>query len=367
MKRLLTIGLVLGMVSVAACGVPNPKASDEAAQTNESEKVSTEITIASNGGKVERAIRDVIAPKFKEKYGIKVNYIAGLSSENLSKVELQKNAPQIDIAMYAPLDVQRAYTKGLTEPLDEKSIPNLSKVDPRFVAVDKVGLPVFGYVYAPAYNTETFEKNGIGPVNSWNDLVRAEYKGKTAYADITSDFGFATFYSLAKANGGSLDNLEPGLEKAKELAGYSDTFYKNSTQMIPAMQQGAADITVLTSYSIAELIESGVPLKMALPKEGVPLQAANFTIVKNAPNKKAAQDFLNFLITEESQKLFAEEAFYPVLKGMKVAPKYEASIGLKDTDPVFSPDVVKLGEIRAAWTERYAKEVTPELGKKVKK
>ncbi|TXK86203.1 ABC transporter substrate-binding protein, partial [Parageobacillus sp. SY1] len=63
----------------------------------------------------------------------------------------------------------------------------------------------------------------------------------------------------------------------------------------------------------------------------------------------------------------AERGFYPVLKGMKVAPKYEASIGLKDSDPVFRPDVKKLSEIRAQWTDRWTKEVTPELGKKSEK
>jgi putative spermidine/putrescine transport system substrate-binding protein len=365
MKRLICICLISVILSFTGCGVPNAKAPGE---TKPSASDGTkEITIAGNGGKIEKAIRDLIAPKFKEKYGVKINYIPGLSGEILSKVELQKNAPSIDIAMYVPLDVQRSSAKGLTETLDESSIPNLAKIDERYTAVDKVGVPVFGYVIAPAYNTKTFEKNGIAPIASWNDLIRADYKGKTAYADIANDWGFTILYNLAKANGGSLDNLEPGLQKAKELAGYSDTFYKNSTQMMPAVQQGAADVTVMGSYAIADLSVSGVPIKMVIPKEGAPIQAFSATIVKNAPNKKAAQDFLNFMISEEAQKLIADSGFYPVLKGMKVSQKYEAVIGLKENDPVFRPDVLKLSEIRSTWTDRWSKEVTPELGKKVKK
>lgn len=367
MKRWISIGLAFALAILAGCGVPNAKPPGDAKPSNTSSGSETEITVAANGGKIEKAIREVIGPKFKEKYGIKVNFVAGLSGEILSKVELQKNAPQIDVAMYVPLDVQRAADKGLTETLDPAAIPNMAKIDSRFVAVENVGVPVFGLVIAPAYNTKTFEKNGWAPITSWNDLIRPEYKGKTAFADIANDWGFAILYNLANANGGSLDNLEPGLQKAKQLASYSETFYKNSTQMMPAVQQGAADVTVMGSYAIAELVDSGVPLKMVIPKEGAPLQAFSATVVKNAPHKKAAIDFINFLISEESQKLIAESGFYPVLKGMKVAPKYEAAIGLKDSDPVFRPDVKKLSQIRATWTDRWAKEVTPELGKNVKK
>jgi putative spermidine/putrescine transport system substrate-binding protein len=367
MKRWILIGLVMVMATLAGCGVPNAKPPGEAKPANKSSDKVTEITVAGNGGKIEKAIREVIAPKFEEKYGIKVNFVPGLSGEILSKVELQKNAPQYDVAFYVPIDVQRAADKGLAEQLDPSAIPNMAKVDPRFVAVDNIGVPVFGLVIAPAYNTKTFEKNGWAPITSWNDLIRPEYKGKTAFADIANDWGFALLYNLANANGGSLDNLEPGLKKAKELASYSDTFYKNSTQMMPAVQQGAADVTVMGSYAIAELIDSGVPLKMVIPKEGAPLQAFSATVVKNAPHKKAAMDFINFLISEESQKQIAESGFYPVLKGMKVAPKYEKSIGLKDSDHVFRPDFKKLAEVREQWTDRWAKEVTPELGKNVKK
>lgn len=372
MKKWLGIGLIFVLTALAGCGVPTPNSSKDANQANPPSAApapasNKEITVAANGGKIEKAIRDVIAPKFREETGIKVNFLSALSGEILSKVELQKNAPQLDVAVYVPLDVQRAVEKDLVEPLDEATVPNMKLLDSRFVAVDNKGVPAFGLVIAPAYNTKTFEQNGIAPITSWNDLIRAEYKGKTAYSDIANDWSFTTLYNLAFANGGSLDNMEPGLEKAKELARYSDTFYKNSTQMMPAMQQGAADVTVMGSYAIADLAESGVPLKMVIPKEGAPLQAFNATVVKNAPHKAEAIQFLNYLISEESQKLISESGFYPVLQGMEIPEKFQASIGIKGTDKVYRPDVKKLSEIRAAWMDRWTKEVAPELGKSVKK
>ncbi|MFJ7971536.1 ABC transporter substrate-binding protein [Psychrobacillus sp. NPDC096389] len=359
MKKLIII-LIVGMIALTGC-VASPK--QEVKST--SSGTIKEITIAGAGGLIEKMIRDEVAPKFTEKTGIKVNFIAGLSSEILSKVELQKNAPQIDIAMLSPTDVQRAESKELIELLSTKQIPNLAKIDERFVAVDDVSVPIFGYTIAPAYNKDIFEKEGIAPIASWNDLIRPEYKGRTAFSDISSDFTYTILYNLAFANGGSLDNMEPGLTKAKEMAAYSTTFYKNSTQMIPALQQEAAIVTVMGSYNIAQVADSGIPLQMVVPKEGSPLLANSATIVKNSSNKKAAEEFVDLLISPEMQEHFSEGGFYPVIEGVETSDKYESIIGVKESDNLYRQDVPKLAEIRGMWADRFMKEVTPDLGKKV--
>lgn len=366
MKKLLALLSIILLISLSACGNPTPKKAGEAGNKKVNGSDAKTITIAGNGGVIEKTIRDVIAPKYKEKTGITVNYIPGLSGEILSKVELQKNAPQIDIAFFVPVDVHRAKDKGLTDTLDESNVPNMKNVNKDFEAVEGGAAPVFGLVISPAYNTEAFKKNGLKPIESWNDLAKRDYEGKTAFADISNDWGFNTLYGLTLANGGDVDNMDPGLEKAKELAGYSSTFYKNSTQMMPAIQQGAADVTVMGSYAVGELALSGIPIKLSVPKEGVPLQAFSAAIVKNNPHYDDALDFINYLISDESQKLIADKGFYPVVNGVELPDKYEESIGLKDTDKTFKPDFAKFAEVRAEWSDRWAKEVTPELGKLLK-
>ncbi|MDQ0860977.1 ABC transporter substrate-binding protein [Bacillus sp. V2I10] len=366
MKKFISLLIVIMLFILSGCGAPTPQKPGKSSQAGGQENVGAkQITIAGNGGVIERAIRDVIAPKFKEETGIQVNYIAGLSGEILSKVELQKNAPQIDVALFVPVDVQRAKEKELTETVDESNVENMKHVDQRFIAVEGAAAPAFGLVIAPAYNTETFEKNELKPIESWNDLISPDYKGKTAFSDINNDWGFNTLNALALANGGSTENMEPGFEKAKDLAGYSSTFYKNSTQMMPALQQGAADVTVMGSYAIAELAASGLPIKMIVPKEGVPLQAFSAALVKNTPHEAEALEFINYLISEEAQGLISEGGFYPIVEGMKIPDKYEDSIGLKESDKTFKPDFAKFAEIRAEWSDKWAKEVTPELGKKL--
>ncbi|MDR7001890.1 ABC transporter substrate-binding protein [Neobacillus niacini] len=364
MKKILTLISIALLIVLSACGAPNPqKAGGTTKASKDGEK---SITIAGNGGVIEKTIRDVIAPKFKKETGITVNFVPGLSGEILSKVELQKKAPQFDIAMFVPTDVQRANEKGLIDKVDASNVPNMSKVDSKFIAVKDAGAPIFGLVIAPAYNTKSFKEKGLKPIESWNDLVSGQYEGKTAFVDITNDWGFNTLNALAMANGGGTDNVEPGIKKAKELAGYSTTFYKNSTQVMPALQQGAADVTVMGSYAIGELALSGVPIKMVVPKEGAPIQAFSGTLVKNAPHQKEALEFLNYLVSAKSQALIAEQGFYPVVKGVEFPDKFQESIGLKDTDKTFKPDFAAFAKIRADWSDRWTKEVVPEIGKKLK-
>jgi putative spermidine/putrescine transport system substrate-binding protein len=368
-KKWIGICVVLCMATLAGCGVPkaNPaKDTAGAASIPASAEGTKEITVAGSSGVIDKLIRGQIAPKFTEKTGIKVNYVAGVSSEHLAKLELQKDAPKIDIGILTQVDVERAVSKGLTDQFDQSNISNMAKVDPRYLVSNKMDVPVMGYTIGIFYNTKVFEQNKYKPIESWNDIIRPEFKGKTAILDINNDSSFGALYSFALANGGSFDNLLPGLMKAKELAGMSTTFYKNTPAVSAAVQQGQGDVGILVSYVIADMFKSGLPLKMVIPKEGAPLNSWNAILVKNAPNKKASQDFLNFFLTQEMQQLTADSGFYPVLTGMKASPQYEAAIGLKDTDKMFQPDVKKLAAIRTEWTDRWNKEVTPELGKSVK-
>jgi putative spermidine/putrescine transport system substrate-binding protein len=367
-KGLITLLIIAAAVAVSGCAapiVPTSSTNDASPSVNKSGG-NVEITIAGAGGLIESTFRDTLAKKFEKKTGVKVNYSAGLSSEILSKIELQKSAPTIDIAMFVPSDLDRAESKGLTEGLDKTKIPATGNINPQYVISETAGVPVFGYSIAPAYNTQTFEKNKLPKIESWNDLARPEFKGRTAFTDITNEWGFTTLNNLVTANGGSLDNVEPGLKVAKELARNANTFYKNSTQMAPVVQQGSVDVTVMGSYVLAGLVDAGAPFKMVVPKEGIPLQAVSVSIIKNTLHQKEALEFINYLLSEEAQKDLAEVSFYPVLNGMKVAPKYENMIGIKESDKVYKPDVKKISSIRMDWTERWTREVTPELGKNLK-
>lgn len=370
MRKVLSLVLLAVMIlALAACGAPkapvtNQDAGEKKEESSKSGEV-TSITVAGNGGKIEKLIRDEIAPKFTEETGIKVNYVAGLSGEIYSKLELQKDAPQIDVATFTPGDVIKAADAGLAEQIDKSKFPDLDKMDQKYIYSD-YGVPIFGYTVGIAYNTDIFKKNGWAEPTSWNDLYREEFKGKTAYPEVSNAWGHAAYYNLVMANGGDLENIDPAIDKLKDVAAISDTFYKNSTQLLPVIQQETAAVSILANYVVTDLADSNLPIKMIIPSEGAPLQSLTAVVVKNTPKKEAAEKFINFIITETSQEAVAGGGFYPVLEGVSLPEKYESVIGIKESDKVYTPDFNKIAEVHEMWIERFAKEVVPELGKKLK-
>lgn len=55
--------------------------------------------VAGYGGSFEKTMRDEVIPDFEKKHGVKVEYIAGNSTDTLAKLQAQKGNQQIDIAI----------------------------------------------------------------------------------------------------------------------------------------------------------------------------------------------------------------------------------------------------------------------------
>src|SRR5215204_7425488 len=57
------------------------------------------ITVGAYGGSFEQTMRKEIIPAFEAKYGVKVEYVAGNSTDTLAKLQAQKGNQQIDVAI----------------------------------------------------------------------------------------------------------------------------------------------------------------------------------------------------------------------------------------------------------------------------
>src|SRR6476469_10180796 len=57
------------------------------------------LYVAGYGGSFEQTLRKEIIPAFEAKHGVKVEYIAGNSTDTLAKLQAQKGNQQIDVAI----------------------------------------------------------------------------------------------------------------------------------------------------------------------------------------------------------------------------------------------------------------------------
>lgn len=241
---------------------------------------------------------------FSQKYNIKVNSInpeAGSADELQAIRDNRENkGPQApDVIDVGPAFGPLAKEEGLLAPykvMTWDTIDGLKDPD--------------GYFYTDYNGVLVFEVN-LDVVKDvpqdWKDLLDPKYKGQIALAGDprSSNQAAQTVYAAAIANGGSLDNVQPGLEFFKELNARG-----NLLPMIAntgSIAKGETPITFQWNYlalANAEAFNGNPPLEIVYPKSvtwgGFYLQA----ISAYAPHPAAARLWQEFLYSDEGHLIW---------------------------------------------------------------
>ena len=250
---------------------------------------------------------------FKAKYGLEVNELnpdAG-SGDEIEAIKANKDnkGPQapdvIDVGLsFGP----SAKKDGLIQPYKVStwdSIPDEAK-------------DAEGYWYGDYYGVLAFEVNKDIVTNvpqDWADLLDPSHKSQIALAGDprVSNQAIQTVYAAGLANGGSLDNAQPGLDFFKKLVdagNFVPTIAKPGT-----IDQGATPITIRWTYNaLAHRDEAAgnTNIEVVVPKTGrfggVYVQA----ISAYAPHPSAAKLWMEYLYSDEGQNLWLKGYCNPI-------------------------------------------------------
>ncbi|MEK8132151.1 ABC transporter substrate-binding protein [Paenibacillus filicis] len=130
---------------------------------------------------------------------------------------------------------------------------------------------------------------------------------------------------------------------------------KGNGAVLNAVASGEKSYGMVVDYLVAREKAKGSPVELIYPSEGVPVITEPIGILKNTANEKAAKAFVDFLLSEDGQKLASSIGYTPIREGIE-APK-----GLKSVSEfkVLSSDISKLAEARDAdkkqFTELFGK------------
>ncbi|WP_093712389.1 ABC transporter substrate-binding protein [Actinacidiphila alni] len=148
------------------------------------------------------------------------------------------------------------------------------------------------------------------------DLLKPQYKGQVALnGDPTkSGSAFGGVYAASLANGGSLDDIKPGLDffhKLKQNGNF------NPVESTPAtVEKGETPISIDWDYLNAgyakEFSAKGLDWKVAVPSDGQYAQFYSQAINKYAPHPAAARLWEEFLYSTEGQNLWLQGFSRPV-------------------------------------------------------
>ncbi|MFI9048173.1 ABC transporter substrate-binding protein [Streptomyces sp. NPDC053427] len=152
---------------------------------------------------------------------------------------------------------------------------------------------------------------------SFADLLQPEYKGLVAMHGVPTIAGsaFAAVYAAALANGGSFDDIEPGIDFFARLDNVGN--YNRTDPNPSAIAKGKTPISIEWDYlnlaHVDQLRGTGVNWKVSIPFDGSFSQYYAQAINKNAPHPAAARLWEEYLFSPEGQNLRLVDYARPVL------------------------------------------------------
>jgi len=264
-----------------------------------------------------------IMSTFTKKFKIPItndNPDASSAQENQAVRSLKGDPRAPDVLDVGPSFAIAGATEGLYAKYyttNFKKVPRAMKDGRGFWVGDYWGVISFGVNTAVVSNVP----------KTFADLLKPEYKNKVALngSPLTSGSAVAGVFAAALANGGSLNDIGPGIDFFAKLKDVGNFIPIQATPQTIA--SGQTPIVLDWDYLNLAYIKEfpSAKIKVAIPPDGIYgayyCQAVNAT----APHPWAARLWQEFLYSDQGQLLwlkgFAHPALFTDLVGRKVIPK----------------------------------------------
>jgi putative spermidine/putrescine transport system substrate-binding protein len=313
----------------------------------------TELVVSTWGYNQDLIDKNLTLP-FEEMYNVKIVYETGNNAERLTKLVARGDSPNVDVVHFAGPFTFEASQQGMLQPIDTSLLTNYNELydwakDP---LGNGEGISYAISAYPLIYRTDKIDP----PITSWADLFREDVKGFVTVPDLATTNGPATIVMLATAFGGDIDNTEPAWEQLPALADQLVTTYRRSSELTTLIQQEEAWVAPYSSFSIGQLLETGLPLAMVIPAEGLPAAPSVVSIVKGTKNLDLAHKYIDFIISQQVQSAMAEDLVdsptnAAVTVSDAVAPLL--TYGKEMLDSLIFLDQEKLNSYQEEWLARW--------------
>lgn len=318
----------------------------------------TTLYVGSYGGSAETLMKETIIPEFETAHNVKIEYVAGNSTENLARLQAQQGAQELDVVILDDGPMYQAMALGFCGEIGELS--NMADVyDLARIGDTAVGLGVVATVFG--YNTEIFEENGWEPPSSWMDLTDERFAQRLSIPPINNTYGLHTLIMMARLQGGGESDIDPGFEfLASEVAPNVLAFEPSPGRMSELFQNEEIVLAVWGSGRLTSLQDTGFPAGVAYPKEGGVALMITGCPIADSENIDLAREFLNYLLEPEVQAEFAATQGYgPVNQTTELEDEIAARVpyGSEQIDNLVAVDWDVVNENRHDWTRRWAREI----------
>jgi putative spermidine/putrescine transport system substrate-binding protein len=302
---------------------------------------------------------------FKAKYGLSVNELNpdGGSGDEIEAIKANKDnkgpqAPDV-------IDVGFSFGRDNKDLLQPYKVSTWDTIPAEVKDADGLWYGDYYGVMAFLVNTDVQSK----VPQDWNDLLDPAYKGQVALSGDprVSNQAIQAVYAAGLANGGSLDNPQPGLDffaKVNKAGNLVPTISNNGL-----VAKGETPVRITWDYNGLAAIDSfaGNPkATLVVPKTGrfggVYVQA----ISAYAPHPNAAKLWMEFLYSDEGQLIWMKGYCHPIreadLRARGVVPA-DLSAKLPDVSGTVFPTLDQLTAANTLITKNWDSVVGADIKK----
>ncbi|MDT7846483.1 ABC transporter substrate-binding protein [Streptomyces justiciae] len=327
LPRTAALGAIAAL-TLSACGA----APDSASTTADGKNAATATSAADLGGlaalekaaKKEGTLNAIALPRdwanygalidgFEKKYGIKISVENpdGASQDEINAVTSRKGQDRApDVLDLGSSFAISAAQQGLLAPYKVQAFADIP-------AGQKDAQARWYNDYGGYISIGCDAKRVKSCPTTFADLLKPQYKGQVALNGNPTKSGsaFGGVWAAALANGGSFDDIQPGLDFFKKL---KDNGNYTPVESTPAtVEKGETPISIDWDYLNAgyaeEFKSKGVDWKVAVPSDGQFSQYYSQAINKDAPHPAAARLWQEYLYSAEGQNLWLKGYARPAL------------------------------------------------------
>ncbi|MBI4400768.1 MAG: extracellular solute-binding protein [Nitrospirae bacterium] len=292
-------------------------------------------------GRAERLIKPVL-DAFQAKTGVQVDLLSSGTTELVNRLQAEGDRTPADLFLTNDAgSLERARELGLLLPLKMEEVERT--IPAPFRALDNSWVGLSERFWIAVYNTALVKPTDV---KSILDLGDPRWKGKIAIPNAGSEY-LQAGVSVIKAIYGD-DRTERLLHGLKVNAGAQ--VYGKSSQIVEAVAKGQVAMGLVNHYYIYRHLatQPGAPIAALMLDQhdggmGAIVNVAGAGIIKSSRHLDTAKRLVEFLISQEGQKLFAD-----LNKEYPLHPHVTADPTLPDRRSfrAVTMPLVRLGELR---------------------
>jgi len=287
----------------------------------------------------ERDAAQTVAAFKKAQPGVEVDVFRSGTTEVMGKLaaEFAAGAPRADVLLLADAATMEALKK------DGRLLPyREAKVDGLASGTFDADRTYFGsklITTGIAVNTAAKTRP-----TSWADLAKPEYKGQIAMP--------SPLYSGAAAImlGTMTSRPDLGWSYFEKLKAADAIAVRGNGAVVTAVANGEKSYGVLVDFMAFNAKAKGSPIDFIFPAEGLPAVTEPVAILKTTQNAAAARAFVDFILSDEGQRVAVAMGYIPAKSGVGMPAWYPAGIKIH----LMPTDIAKVVQTNGANLKRFS-------------